>query len=187
MIFYISDLHFGHKNAIIFDKRPFATVEEMDNALIERWNARVQAEDHVYIVGDFAFRNTNPAQWYLEQLAGHKHLIIGNHDIKTLKNETAMQCFESVEQMAIIKDGDQQVVLCHYPIAEWYGAHRGTVLVYGHIHGSTNDAYHFMKTHTAALNAAACINGYTPATLAELAINNAHFQKRVAAQNLSNE
>ena len=54
MIYYISDLHFGHANVIEFDKRPFANVEEMDRIMIERWNERVSDMDDVYISGDFA-------------------------------------------------------------------------------------------------------------------------------------
>ncbi len=181
MIYYTSDLHFGHRNAIKFDKRPFDTIEEMDAFLIQNWNNCVQPDDHVYIVGDFAYRNEKPAEWYLDQLAGHKHLIIGNHDWKTLKNETAMKCFESVEQIMMILDDDQQVCLCHYPIAEWNGARHGAWLVYGHIHASTDDAYQFMKTRSKALNAAACINDYKPATLADLMENNARFQAQVQA------
>ena len=38
-ILYTSDLHFGHFNAIRFDKRPWETVEEMDEGLVQRWNA----------------------------------------------------------------------------------------------------------------------------------------------------
>lgn len=29
--FYISDFHFGHKNVIKFDCRPFSDVDEMNN------------------------------------------------------------------------------------------------------------------------------------------------------------
>lgn len=41
MNYYISDLHIGHANAIKFDNRPFADVNEMNNAIIENWNSRV--------------------------------------------------------------------------------------------------------------------------------------------------
>ncbi len=80
MNFYIGDTHFGHKSVLEFDSRPFADVEEMDKVMIQRWNSRVQKDDNVYIVGDFAYRNKQPEEWYLEQLNGHKYLIIGNHD-----------------------------------------------------------------------------------------------------------
>ena len=91
MNFYIGDLHFGHKSVIDFDHRPYADVEEMDQALIQLWNSQVSAKDQVYIIGDFAFRNEKPEEWYLSQLSGNKHLVIGNHDRKLLKNNTAKQ------------------------------------------------------------------------------------------------
>lgn len=34
MIYYTSDLHLGHANAITFDNRLFADVEEMDRTLM---------------------------------------------------------------------------------------------------------------------------------------------------------
>ena len=45
MIFYTSDLHFGHENVIRFDNRPFRSVSEMDYTLIHLWNSRVQPDD----------------------------------------------------------------------------------------------------------------------------------------------
>ena len=53
MNYYISDLHIGHENILRFDNRPFADVNEMNNKLIENWNARVCSDDTVYILGDF--------------------------------------------------------------------------------------------------------------------------------------
>ena len=50
-VFFTSDLHFGHENAIRFDNRPFKTVEEMDEELIRRWNAKVGKGDLVYVFG----------------------------------------------------------------------------------------------------------------------------------------
>ena len=47
MNYYISDLHIGHENILRFDNRPFADVNEMNNMLIENWNARVRSDDTV--------------------------------------------------------------------------------------------------------------------------------------------
>ena len=54
MKYYISDLHIGHKNCIIFDNRPFSTLEEMHDTIVENWNSVVKKDDEVYILGDYA-------------------------------------------------------------------------------------------------------------------------------------
>ncbi|NCB92859.1 MAG: hydrolase [Clostridia bacterium] len=177
MLLYISDLHFGHKNAIGFDHRPFADVEEMDQTLIERWNKKVHKNDEVYFLGDLCFRNDKPAEWYLDQLKGRKHLVVGNHDMKLLKNETAMTYFETVNMMVSVRDHDKLNVLCHYPIADWNGGRHGSWHIYGHIHNSTDAVYQFMKTQEHALNAGCMINNYAPATFDELIENNKAFRR----------
>jgi calcineurin-like phosphoesterase family protein len=176
MNLYISDLHFGHKNVIRFDHRPFPDVEEMDKVLITRWNGRVAPDDDVYIVGDFAFHNEKPEEWYLEQLKGRKHLVIGNHDNRLLKNEKAMSYFEMVDKMMHVVDMGNQICLCHFPIADWNGMYRGSWHIYGHIHCSTTQAYQYMKTCERALNAGCMINNYTPASFQELVRNNREFK-----------
>ena len=50
MTFFTSDQHFGHFNIIRLYSRPFGTVEEMDEALLSKWNAKVKADDTVYIL-----------------------------------------------------------------------------------------------------------------------------------------
>ena len=98
MNFYISDVHFGHKNAIEFDKRPFADVAEMDRVMIENWNRRVSKNDHVYIIGDLIYRSGHEAEWYLKKLNGHLHLILGNHDGIWLKQPGAREYFEEIDE-----------------------------------------------------------------------------------------
>lgn len=175
MIYYISDLHFGHANVIAFDMRPFADVEEMDRILIERWNERVSDADDVYVAGDFCYHAPHPAAWYLGQLKGRKHLVVGNHDWPLLQERRAAEMFVSIDSMLEIEDGGRQIVLCHYPMAEWRNSRKKSWHVYGHIHNRRDKTYQFMRTVKNSLNAAAAVNGYRPATFAELVANNRCF------------
>ena len=43
MTYFTSDQHFGHFNIIRLSHRPFATADEMDEAMIAKWNAKVKA------------------------------------------------------------------------------------------------------------------------------------------------
>ena len=94
--------------------------------LIENWNNRVQPDDTVYILGDFCYKSDRAAKWYLQQLKGHKILIIGNHDWPTLQDPEAMKYFEDSRPMMHVTDGNKQICLCHFPIAEWNGFSHGS-------------------------------------------------------------
>lgn len=180
MNLYISDTHFGHTNCIRFDHRSFYDREEMDQVMIELWNNRVAAEDDVYILGDFAVRNSQDEAWYLKQLAGHKHLVIGNHDDKLLKNEEVMKYFESVDKIMGVRDyiNGEKVVLCHYPMAEWYKSKHGSWHIHGHIHGDIDETAKYMASIEHTLNAGGVINNYTLASINELMRNNEAFRKK---------
>lgn len=177
MKFYISDLHFGHESVIRFDNRPFLNAEEMDEKLIQWWNAAVSEHDEVYIVGDFAYRNKQPEEWYLNRLHGSKHLVIGNHDHKLLKNEKAMGYFSSVDKMMHVSDEGKQICLCHFPMIEWNKMRWGSWHIHGHVHNRASEPVRYMKTLEKALNAAACINNYVPVSMEQLIINNSIWKK----------
>lgn len=181
MIFYIGDMHLGHKNVIEYDGRPFSTIDEMDKVLIENWNRKVNDEDHVYIIGDFVYRSGYKSSYYLKQLKGHKHLIVGNHDLCTLEDENAMTYFESVEKLGYVNDDGRKVVMCHYPLAEWKGCRREknpSYHVYSHIHNRHNEISRFMDRRENALNVGCMINNYEPCTLEELEKNNNRWQEK---------
>lgn len=71
-------------------------------------------------------------------MKGKKHLITGNHDHKWIKNVCLDEYFESVNYYLEIKDEDNRIALCHYPMLSWGGSSRGSYLVYGHIHNNKN-------------------------------------------------
>lgn len=172
MNFYISDIHFGHKNVLKHDNRPFADVDEMDKEIIRRWNAKVTDEDDVYILGDFAYKSGKNMEWYLRQLKGRLHLIIGNHDGKLLADEKALSYFQSVNEMKAILENGVYIQLCHYPLTDWNKKHYGSYHIHGHIHNAKSEAFHFLKNQEKALNAGCMINNYEPVTLDELIENN---------------
>lgn len=174
MIYYIADMHFGHANIIRHCGRPFDSVEEMDEAIIHNWNARVNANDDVYIVGDFSYISKDAAE-VAKRLKGRKTLIVGNHDLKNLKNSDFCACFERIEKLLRIRDNGRDVVLCHYPIVEWDGYFRGAYHVYGHIHNARNNAFIVMRELDRAYNAGVDITGFRPVTLDELGEINRRF------------
>lgn len=149
--FVTSDLHFGHKNIMNFEpvnRARFQRIEDMDGIMIKEWNDVVQAEDDVYILGDVAFRSPADSAAILRQLNGFLHLIPGNHDRKNLEHEIFRQCFYAIHSDIYELDyqmpenplfkgtGRERIVMCHYPIAEWNGCHRGAVHFYGHLHSN---------------------------------------------------
>ena len=70
--FYIADWHYGHKNAIAYDNRPFTSINEMDKELIKRWNNAVSNEDIVYILGDMFWCQEQESIEVLDKLNGTK-------------------------------------------------------------------------------------------------------------------
>lgn len=173
MIFYTADLHMGHQNILKLSNRPFATIEEMHRVLVENWNAVVQENDEVYIVGDVIFRSNDHPEQYLKQMKGIKHLIVGNHDRQNLKKETFTNWFASIQEYLCIEDEGRKVVLFHYPILEWDGYFRGSYHIYGHIHNSDgNYANQIMGQVKNAFNAGVDVNDFTPQTLSQLISRN---------------
>ena len=134
-----SDLHFGHANIMKFcpvTRAGFRDVDHMNQCMIEEWNAQVQAEDEVFILGDVAFLPAAKAVSILRRLNGNKILIEGNHDRKLLQDPAFRDCFAEVHQYLRYNHNGQLVIMFHYPIHEWDQMHRGAVHFYGHVHGN---------------------------------------------------
>lgn len=135
MIYFTSDLHFGHRNVMAYDRRPFATVEEMDAELIRRWNAKVKPQDTVYILGDISWYSASKSAEIMRSLNGRKILIKGNHDYNILKPEL-VSCFDAVYNCTQIRQDRKRIVLSHYPMPFYNHQHHGAYMLYGHVHNS---------------------------------------------------
>ena len=151
MNYYISDLHLFHKNVTRagknFDDRPFDNLEEMHSTVKDKWNAKVTNGDTVYILGDLAMRGTQEDLIaFVSTLKGHKVMVKGNHDdIKDLRYKQLFDEICDYKEISDTLDGKNvKLVLCHYPILMWKDQHRGSILLYGHVHNSIEE-YYFKK------------------------------------------
>ena len=108
MMFFTADTHFGHNNILKLCNRPFDTIDDMNEALIKNWNARITGADSVYIVGDMFFRCAD-AEKILSRLHGKKHLIIGNHDASWMDQVDLTQYFVDVRDFQVITNGTYAV------------------------------------------------------------------------------
>lgn len=132
-VFFTSDQHFGDHRRLFIDRRPFASVDEMDGAMTERWNAAVSADDTVWHLGDLTrLRNADRIDALLSSLNGEKHLIVGNNDGPAT---LAWPGWASVGHYAEIEVDGRDLVLCHYAFRTWNGMGRGRLNLHGHSHG----------------------------------------------------
>lgn len=195
MNFFISDLHLFHKNVTgegnNFDDRPFKTLEQMHSVIKKNWNSAVTNADHVYILGDLAWKENEDVIQLVSTLRGSKHLLLGNHD--RVKDYRYKQLFVEILDYKEIRDNvngkDYLVVMSHYPIMFWNHQHRyrrdgqesrvQSVHLYGHVHNSDEETYYqeFVKKlntdygiKCVARNVGSMLSymDYTPRTLKEI-------------------
>lgn len=132
-VFFTADTHFGHAGALALYRRPFASVREMNAAMVERWNGTVRPGDEVWHLGDFALRTgAVEAASLLCALHGRKHLVTGNNDPPDI---VALPEWGSVQAYAEIVVDRTRLVLCHYAFRTWNGMAKGALNLHGHSHG----------------------------------------------------
>ena len=132
-VWFTADTHFGHAGALSLYRRPFASVTEMNGAMIARWNETVGPNDDVWHLGDFALRTSAPAAAVLvDALNGHKHLITGNNDPAEI---AALPGWSSVQLYAEVTVASYRLILCHCAFRTWNGITKGALNLHGQSHG----------------------------------------------------
>lgn len=163
-IFLISDWHLGHDNILTFCKddgtllRPeFDNVEQMNEYLIEKNNAVVRPQDHLYMLGDVAIN----AKFIplVAKFNGHKRLVLGNHDHSMMKLYTPY--FEKVFSTRRL----DKFILSHIPL---HPESLGNVVanIHGHVHNNVEQG-HFGPRY---YNVSCEVLNYVPISLEELKV-----------------
>ena len=150
-IFVTSDTHFGHENIIRYASRPFADWRAMGEGIVERWNSRVDEDDVVYFLGDFAMGPGATEEYIvsiLNRLHGFKYMLLGNHDLPSkysdglsnLIERHDFQFYATIlhEQIRHLDVDGKTFVMCHYPMSDWHGKQtfdpKGSIHLHGHTH-----------------------------------------------------
>ncbi len=135
MIYFTADWHLDHTNVIKYCKRPFTTVEEMNDTIINNINAVVTETDELYILGDVAFSDPQPFMARLN--VKRRYLILGNHDQVRPRPRELQECgFNWIKEVAGIEIDGIPIWLAHYPHLSWPASHYGTWMLHGHSHGN---------------------------------------------------
>ena len=73
-MYFTADTHFGSKRHLELCKRPFTSVNQMNQTMIMNWNRIVNDDDMVFVLGDFGEYD------YANKLNGKIVLICGNYE-----------------------------------------------------------------------------------------------------------
>lgn len=145
-IWFTSDLHMNHQQEFLWGPRGFANEKEMNEALVEKWNSIVKAEDIVWNLGDIAMNDIAGAIPYLNMLNGTQYWIIGNHDTENKIDRITKSCWKihmcPYKYATTEKLGGMTIYMSHYPAltANFDEKHfsRHVIALHGHTHQKTN-------------------------------------------------
>lgn len=155
--YVLSDTHFGHENIIEYCDRPFDSVTEMNQALVQNWNETVTADDEVVFLGDLTIAGTAEAflQW-IDRLNGEIVFVVGDHDHEVMRTLDAVTI---CEHFHVEHDGHS-----FYCIHDPEDAPRNWQqwLLHGHHHNNWPDKYPFINPQGGLINVSVELINYEP-------------------------
>ena len=142
----ISDTHFLHSNMLNFldtDGVPFrgqyfSNQDELDEYMIENWNAKVKPQDTIWHLGDVFIGDIERFEKIWPRLQGKKRLIVGNHDdIRYLSGKINGEwIFQKIKMWNIMPEYD--CIMTHVPM-QMENTYEGSKIrfnIHGHIHNN---------------------------------------------------
>ena len=165
MIYFTSDTHFSHAKITLYcpsSRGHFKSIEEMNWAMVNAWNERVQPEDTIYHLGDFAMGGKENIPKWLARLNGKKILIRGNHD----KGYQFMldSGFDEVHDSLVLEEQGKKLFLHHQPVYKKSLWPEGIDFAFcGHVHDD-------WARYENIINVGVDVSGMKPLTLEELLV-----------------
>lgn len=145
-LYLTSDTHLSHLPSFLWEPRGFSSVDEMNEAIVERWNKVVKPGDRVIHLGDVLLSNTEKGLEYFKRLNGEICIIWGNHDSSRRQEELAKLSNVVILGYAhCFKYKKLTFYLSHYPTltANYDIKHfsQHVINLHGHTHQQANFLY----------------------------------------------
>ena len=165
-VFFTYDTHFNHTNIIQFCQRPFKNADEMNEVIIANWNSVVGKDDTIFLFGVFCLGGAAGWSKILDRLNGKIYLILGNHDLRNIR-QGFIERFEHVAMSMRIEIGKTKIHLSHYPYLCFEGGYKDDVWqLFGHVHTRPSntgiDAGRLQYLYPTQLDVGVDNNGFTP-------------------------
>ena len=140
-IWVTSDSHFGHDREFIWKPRGFQSVDEMNEAIVNRWNSVVDKDDIVYHLGDVLLGDVEKNISFLKRLNGKIIIIAGNHDTDSRIDLYTKEGYKVLWAQKLKYQG-YSFFLTHFPSLtsnlQKESLKQCTCNLFGHTHQTTN-------------------------------------------------
>ncbi|EKP4068446.1 metallophosphoesterase family protein [Escherichia coli O157] len=148
--FVTSDTHFLHQRVMEFDScqkhrsQYDHNLDSMNAGIIAEWNSVVSPADTVFHLGDIACTNDKNINKLLpdilDMLNGHIILVRGNHDTRTTVR-IMKEFYHEVVDYYELRHNKNLICMSHYQFAKWNRKPHGSVQLFGHAHGTTQQLF----------------------------------------------
>ena len=133
-LFVTSNQQFGRPGAINAYKRPFKSVDEMNEYMFNQWNSVVSEGDIVFVLGNLAW-DPEITEEVVAKLNGNIYAMQGEWD-RSIKDITDIRGGGTVK-LKYLTEGikmlaSQDSVLSYWPLTEWPRKKKGYVSFIGH-------------------------------------------------------
>ncbi|MDE6096438.1 MAG: metallophosphoesterase [Muribaculaceae bacterium] len=186
-VFFTSDTHFNHTNIISYCQRPFRDTHDMNDTIIVNWNNVVGPDNIVFHLGDFCLGGADEWNRILDRLNGRVYLILGNHDLKNIR-QGFIDRFEHVAMSMCIQIEKNKIYLNLFPYLCYEGGYYNDVWqLFGHVHTRPSntgiDAGRLQYLYPTQLDVGVDNNNFTPLSFDEVQNK---IQRQIERQNTKN-